>query len=168
MKGCWVLFSLVYKYMQTSFMHSNTEKHDQLKLLLGLISGRNLDTIISISFKGTIKICYISTVTDTLVKPDMIQAYSQTTTYPSFYWYSHSSNWNFFAGRNNDNNNKVIWPFAQAAWQLLNLHKRPLHTLETACHPLHLSMHWLNTVLMLVFLYKISSVKIEDPWLGKK
>jgi len=62
--------------MQTSFRHSNTEKHDQLKLLVGLISGRNLDTITAISFKGTIKICYISTATDTLVKLDLIQAYS--------------------------------------------------------------------------------------------
>lgn len=69
-------------------MHSNTEKHDQLKLLLGLIRGRNLDTIISISFKGTIKICYISTVTDTLVKLDitrlqLTQAFTDIATLPN-------------------------------------------------------------------------------------
>lgn len=97
MKGWWALVSLVYKRMQTNFRPSNTEKHDQLKLLVGLISGRNLDTVISISFKQTTKICYISTVTDTLVKSDMIQAYSQTTIYPGFYWHSHSSKCIFFS-----------------------------------------------------------------------
>lgn len=134
-------------------MHGSTEKHDQLKLLLSLISGRNLDTILSISFKGTSRICSISTVTDTSVKQDTIQACSHTATYPSFYWYSHSSSWNFFPSRNNDNNKKkktylTICPsclttseFAQVAFA---------DAQETACLPIHLSTHWLNMVLTFI------------------
>lgn len=64
------LTSLVYKCMQTGFMHSTTEQHNQLKLLLGLISERSLYATVTTSLKGTIEVCYIVTVTDTSVKPD--------------------------------------------------------------------------------------------------
>lgn len=39
---------------------------------------------------------------------------------------------------------------------------------ETACHPVHISIHWLNMVLILILVYKISQVKVEEPWLGQK
>lgn len=66
------LTSLVYKCMQTGFMHSTTEQHNQLKFLLGLISERSLYATVTTSLKGTtIEVCYIVTVTDTSVKLDM-------------------------------------------------------------------------------------------------
>lgn len=66
------LISLVYKCMQTGFMHSTTEQRNQLKLLLGLISERSLYATVTTSLKGTtIEVCYIVTVTDTSVKPDV-------------------------------------------------------------------------------------------------
>lgn len=42
------------------------------------------------------------------------------------------------------------------------------HAQETACHPVHISTHWLNMTLILILVYKISQVKVEEPWLGQK